>query len=309
MIGSSPEATLSPAERDRYIVERLRAAGEPLSGESLAAELGVSRVALWKRVASLRAWGYGIEASRRGYELVRDDGLAGWELEAPGPVVLFDTVESTMDEARALAEAGAPSGAMVLALGQRSGRGRAGGAWDSPAGGLYLSTALRSSLPPSHAGALFLEAAAATLHALEAAGAPGLSYSWPSELRRGGEKVGGILVEAYGDIASADYYVVGVGLSVAPGLLAEGSTARRTSVAAALVRELVAWCAAPSLELGRWDSLAPPAGSHMSVELWNGERRAFEPVGFDTRGDLTGADGTRLSIGEYRSHSIEGEYQ
>ena len=307
MSGASSAAGLSPDGRDRYIVERLRAAGSPLSGEALSAELGVSRVALWKRVASLRAWGYGIEATRKGYELVRDDGLAGWELEAPGPVLLFDTVGSTMDEARALAAAGAPSGATVLALGQRSGRGRAGGPWDSPAGGLYLSTALRSPLPPSHAGALSLEAAAATLRALEAAGAPGLSYSWPGELRRGGDKVGGVLVEAYGDVAAAEYYVVGVGLSVAPGLLAEGSAARRASVAAAVVRELVAWCAAPRLEPGRWDRLAPPTGRRMTVELWNGERRSLSPAGFDSRGDLIAKEGgPSLSIGEYRSRSMEG---
>jgi len=306
MTASSHAAALSPDERDRYIVERLRDAGGPLSGEALAGELGVSRVALWKRVASLRAWGYGIGSSRRGYELVSDDGLAGWELDAPGPVLLFDTVGSTMDEARALAEAGAPSGATALALGQRSGRARAGGAWDSPAGGLYLSTALRSALPPSHAGALALEAAAATLRALESAGAGGLSYSWPGEFRRGGEKVDGALVEAYGDVAAAEYYVVGVGLSVAPGLLAGGTAAKRASVASAIVRELVAWCAAPLLDPGRWDRLLPPPGRRMTVVLWNGERRAFEPVGFDRRGDLYGADGTSLSMGEYRSHSVEG---
>jgi len=173
---------LSPDQRDRYIVERLRASAKPVSGELLAVELGMSRVALWKRVESLKAWGYGIAATRKGYALGVDDGLAGWELDAPGPVVLYSTVGSTMDEARAMAEAGAPSGATVLALAQSAGRSRSGGAWESPAGGLYLSFVVRSPLPPSHAGALSLEAAAATLGALKKAGATGLSYRWPSDV-------------------------------------------------------------------------------------------------------------------------------
>lgn len=211
---------LSPDRRDRYIVERLRSSPGPVSGELLAAELDMSRVALWKRIESLKAWGYGVEASRKGYVLAHDDGLAGWELEAPGPLVLFDTVTSTMDEAEALARAGAPSGATVLALGQSAGRGRLKDTWESPAGGLYLSVVLRSNLPPSHAGALVLETAAATLRALKAAGATGLGYNWPGDIVADGglgpRKVGGVLVETHGDIAAADWYIVGLGLNVAP---------------------------------------------------------------------------------------------
>jgi len=295
---------LSPDQRDRYIVERLRAAPGPVSGELLAAELGMSRVALWKRVESLKAWGYGIEATRKGYALGVDDGLAGWELDAPGPVVLYSTVGSTMDEARAMAEAGAPSGATVLALGQSAGRGRSGGSWESPVGGLYLSFVVRSPLPPSHAGALSLEAAAATVAALEAAGAAGIGFRWPNDIVAGAcggapRKAGGVLVEAYGDIAEADFYVVGVGLNVPPGLLAAGG--RRAELAAAIVRAVVSWSARPVLDPARWLSLAPPAGTRLLATLWNGGTRAVEPAGFDERGDLVSMDGGRpLSIGECR---------
>ena len=170
---------LSPDAEDRVIIERLGKSSVPVSGEALATELGMSRVALWKRIESLKAWGYGISASHKGYELVSNDGLAGWELDSPGPVLLFDTVGSTMDEARILAVGGAPSGATVLALRQTNGRGRNGGSWESPAGGLYVSFVLRSHLPPSHAGALSLEVALQANVALGQAGISSVAFNWP----------------------------------------------------------------------------------------------------------------------------------
>lgn len=321
---------LSPDERDHYIVERLGSSQAPVSGEVLAAELGMSRVALWKRMESLKAWGYGIEASRKGYELVSNDGLAGWELgspgqTAPGSVLLFDTVGSTMDEARTLAVNGAPSGATVLALGQTAGRGRNGGAWESPAGGLYLSVVIRSQLPPSHAGALILEAALNALEALMQAGASALEFSWPGSIvshtaghgaaKTNPRKVGGILVEAYGDIGRADFYIVGLGLNTAPrelvphgGASGGGAPARRSAFAAGIVRSLVAWAADPRLDPARWQSLVPGKGSIMTLELWNGSRRTLVPVGFNDRGDLVSSKGgPAVSIGECRRIHKEGE--
>ena len=110
-------------------MELLRAEAAPVSGESLARELGISRVALWKRVQALNAWGYGIRADHRGYELARDDGLALWELDAPGKVRLLARTGSTMDDARSLAQENAPSGSLAIALEQERGRGKGGGPW------------------------------------------------------------------------------------------------------------------------------------------------------------------------------------
>ncbi len=317
--------SLSPDEHDRYVVERLASSLVPVSGEVLAAELGMSRVALWKRVASLRAWGYGVEASNKGYELVRNDGLAGWELDAPGPVLLFETVESTMDEARDLAVRGAPSGTTVLALGQTAGRGRNGGSWESPAGGLYLSVVLRSHLPPSHAGALALEAALSALEALKLSGATALEFSWPGSIvsranghgsaKNNQHKVGGVLVEVYGDIGKADYYLVGLGLNTAPSelTLLGGAThrdapARRSTLAAGIVRSLVDWAANPRLDPARWQSLVPDRGRTLTLEMWNGSHRMFVPTGFNDRGDLVSSrGGPAVSIGEIRRIYKEGD--
>src|SRR5690606_38944547 len=59
----------------------------------------------------------------------------------------LDLVDSTNDEVRRMAEAGAPSGSVVLALQQSSGRGRHGRSWSSPAGNLYASVLLRVEAP------------------------------------------------------------------------------------------------------------------------------------------------------------------
>lgn len=316
---------LSPDERDHCIIERLSTSKAPVSGELLAFELGMSRVALWKRIESLKAWGYGIKASRKGYELCSNDGLAGWELDSPGPVLLFDTVGSTMDEARTFAESGVPSGATVLALGQSAGRGRNGSVWESPAGGLYLSVVLRSQLPPSHAGALGLEAALQTLDALSLVGLTSLGYSWPGSItssiscqdarKNHQRKVGGVLVEIYGDIGRADFYIVGIGLNCAPrelgalgGSSGSGAPARRSMLAAGIVRSLVSWAANPQLDPARWRSLVPGKGNPMVVELWNGSRRTLVPVGFNDRGDIVASkDGPAISIGECCHIYSEGE--
>ncbi len=306
---------LSPDERDRYIIERLRKATEPLSGELLSAELGISRVAFWKRVESLKAWGYGIEASRKGYRLVSDDGLAGWEIDAPGPVVLFDTIGSTMDEAHALAGGGAASGTTVLALGQSAGRGLGGRSWGSPSGGLYISVVLRSAVPPSLAGALSLEASAVTLAALAAAGATSPAFRWPNDIvmadgqEHRPRKVGGVLVEPRGDLGHADYYVVGIGLSVAPLEFAKSTeSARRAHLAAGIVSALVGWALEPSIDPARWAWLAPDSDRAVRILLWNGVERSLVARGFNDRGDLLPADGGQpVSIGECRAIAYEGE--
>jgi hypothetical protein len=188
----------------------------------MAKELGLSRVALWKRVETLKAWGYGIEASRRGYSLVHDDGLAPWDFDAPGPVHLFDDLPSTMDKAHELALAGAPSGTMVLALRQSAGRDRSGAGWISPAGGLYLSLVLRSALPPALAGTMILESARRILGLMEEAGATGIAFEWPGALLGGSAmlgrpaRLGGLLLEFTGAMGTVDHYVLGLGLNVAP---------------------------------------------------------------------------------------------
>ena len=141
-----------------------------LSGEEIGDRLGLSRNAIWKAVRSLRAEGYLIDAeTRKGYCLQAEPDLLEEEqiktclrnLSAPVRnatslyqfsalaslpafhLQVFQELDSTNQEGKRLAIAGAESGTVILADRQTAGRGRMTNAFVSPAGGLYFSLLLR----------------------------------------------------------------------------------------------------------------------------------------------------------------------
>jgi len=123
-----------------------------------------------------------------------------------------EETQSTNDDARALALGGAPHGAAVLAARQRSGRGRDGRSFASPAGGLYLSVVLRPRAPVATWRLLPLLAGVATASALRPSGVPA-EVKWPNDVMLGAKKLGGILVESRLD--ARPFAIVGIGLNVA----------------------------------------------------------------------------------------------
>jgi len=130
------------------------------------------------------------------------------------------TVASTNDEARALALAGAPHGAAVIAREQTSGRGTKGRHWHSPPGlGLYASFVLRGpgsgKVPSPHL--LPLAAGLAALDAISAVALIQAGLKWPNDLVHGGRKLGGILSEAVTGAPEGDFAVVGIGVNVGHG--------------------------------------------------------------------------------------------
>ena len=125
---------------------------------------------------------------------------------------------STNDDARALAVAGEPGGAAVLATVQTAGRGRFDRVWESPGGGVYLSALLRPDLDPAQAGFLALAAGISVVRALDrldAALGPALGLKWPNDVLADGGKLAGILVESSARAGAIDWVVVGVGVNVA----------------------------------------------------------------------------------------------
>ncbi|MFN3612824.1 biotin--[acetyl-CoA-carboxylase] ligase, partial [Tepidimonas sp.] len=77
----------------------------------------------------------------------------GWRLR------VHESLPSTSDLLKRLAEAGEPEGLAVLARRQTGGRGRDGRAWESPAGNLYFSLLLRPGGPARDVGKWALLAA------------------------------------------------------------------------------------------------------------------------------------------------------
>ncbi|MBF0356953.1 MAG: biotin--[acetyl-CoA-carboxylase] ligase [Magnetococcales bacterium] len=207
-----------------------RANGEPVSGEAIGQELGVSRAAVWKRIEGLRSLGYQIESvPRRGYTLISepetptpeavggflssvvlDDGLFG-----PEKIIFYQKTDSTNVQAGILARQGAKDGTVVVADHQTEGKGRLGRVWESPIGGnLYFSLILRPEIEPRYAAQLTLLTGLALAEAISGVGADGVEIKWPNDLLLGGRKVAGILTEMAVEESQIQFVVIGVGVNV-----------------------------------------------------------------------------------------------
>jgi len=119
----------------------------------------------------------------------------------------YDSLGSTQDEARRLAQAGARHGTVVTALEQTAGRGRLGRYWASPAGNVYLSVVLRLELP--RVVELGFVAALAVADTVDAYLPGRATLKWPNDVLVDGGKISGILIE-HVDAAA----IIGIGLNV-----------------------------------------------------------------------------------------------
>jgi BirA family biotin operon repressor/biotin-[acetyl-CoA-carboxylase] ligase len=142
------------------------------------------------------------------------------EVPLPDGFVLreLDRVDSTNDEVRRMAEAGAAPGFVVLAGEQTGGRGRHGRVWASPPGNLYASVLLRVDGPLATSAQLSFVAGLALADALErhAPGDVQLRLKWPNDVLIGRAKVAGILLESAGkgNGAGPACVIVGTGVNI-----------------------------------------------------------------------------------------------
>lgn len=198
--------------------------GQYVSGESMSNELGVSRTAIWKKIRKLEEEGYRFEASRRlGYRLLSvPDKLSINDLKQQlksdtfgKSILLFDSVESTQNLARAAAEEGAAEGTLFIAEQQVSGRGRMGRQWVSPRGkGIWMSMVLRPTVPIHFAPQLTLLTAVALCRSLKKLTALPIGIKWPNDLLIDGKKISGILLESAAEEERLRYVIAGIGISV-----------------------------------------------------------------------------------------------
>ncbi len=188
-------------------------------------------------------------------------GLVG--LRFAHPIYLYQQIGSTNDEAKVLAEAGAPEGLLIVAEQQTAGRGRAGRTWQTPAGTqVAFSLVLRPDLPARLATRVVMLAGLAACEAVEQITGLRADLKWPNDVLLGGRKVAGILVEsAFRDDRLA-YAVLGLGLNVSWAPAPEEADFAATSLEAEarravdrlkLLRALLA-----ALEV-RYPALADPA--------------------------------------------------
>ncbi|MFH1157337.1 MAG: biotin--[acetyl-CoA-carboxylase] ligase [Pseudomonadota bacterium] len=132
-------------------------------------------------------------------------------------IVELDTVGSTNDHARRLAEEGAVSGTVVWAHEQTAGRGRQGNSWASPPGNLYMSMILRPRTNSTHVGQLSFLSAVALANVLETIlpETAKITLKWPNDLLINRKKAAGILLETESRGANPSWVVIGIGVNVA----------------------------------------------------------------------------------------------
>jgi BirA family biotin operon repressor/biotin-[acetyl-CoA-carboxylase] ligase len=137
-----------------------------------------------------------------------------------------------------LAGLGADEGTTVIAEAQRSGRGRHGRAWFSPAGaGLYASVILRPSNPPSRAGEnavglLTLAAGVAIAEAVRTSTGLPAEIKWPNDVMIGRRKLAGILAESAAPSGATPFIVLGFGVNLREAAYPAALAARATSLEA-----------------------------------------------------------------------------
>ena len=216
-------------------------------------------------------------------------------------------VGSTMDEARALADAGAAHGTVVSADTQRAGRGRSGRAWASPLGNLHATVVLRPGGGPQQAPQLGFVVALAAAEAVDRLAGPGTALKWPNDVLRAGAKLAGILLERLEDGA----VLAGIGANVrhAPpdmpypvtSLAALGCLAGPEELLMAMMEQLEQGWAAWQAEgfggvLDRWRTRGPAPGAPLRVRQ-GGTFLAGQFAGLRTDGALLlDVDGERRAL-------------
>lgn len=243
-----------------------------------------------------------IEQLHRGWTPVRVGRHITWLDETPSTntVAMEAAVEPEAD------------GLVVLADHQTAGRGRLGRQWLSPRGASVLCSALLiCPHEPTHSvqaqsGRLNMVATVAACEAVERSTELRPAIKWPNDLRVGGRKIGGILIESRPLADNARAFVIGFGINCLqhtghfPPELREAATSLelaashsidRIAVMRALIERLDArmgrrdWMREHDLHAD-WLALAEPIGQRISLRCQGGEYTG-RTVAVDPLGGLT----------------------
>jgi BirA family biotin operon repressor/biotin-[acetyl-CoA-carboxylase] ligase len=179
-------------------------------------------------------------------------------------------VDSTQDEARVAARAGAPSRSLFVADYQRAGRGRQGRRWmAAPGVALLLSMLFRETTTrPARPWRWTSLASVALVEAIEEL-APGVqpAIKWPNDVMLGDRKLAGILAETSWNGLELQA-IVGVGVNVNSGArelatfpsatslkIASGRQLDRGQLLQAVIQRVDCWIEQPADELhAAWES-------------------------------------------------------
>ena len=213
----------SDSRRDR-ILSILEMADGWCSGESISAELGISRAAVAKHVAILRSFGHGIEsAPRRGYKLtVKTDslsresmeGLLATEILGKKEWRYLDETTSTNKIAALWAMEDAEEGGLVLAEHQVAGRGKKGNSWFTLPRGIQFSVIFHPVVEGNITEILTMLGTVAVAEAVSSLCPLRPQIKAPNDVFVNGHKVCGVLVEVGLLDGDTTWAVLGIGCNV-----------------------------------------------------------------------------------------------
>jgi BirA family transcriptional regulator, biotin operon repressor / biotin---[acetyl-CoA-carboxylase] ligase len=198
------------------ILQILRDRPVVVSGEAIRADLGISRVSVWKHIRKLQELGYPIASTGKGYRLTDDfDALFPWEFPGREDRIRFVAeATSTMDIARDLARKGWPDRGMVVAQTQSAGRGRLKRHWLSDAGGLFFTLIFRPTIPPVLSYRYLFAASLVLARTLTALYDIPARVKWPNDVLVDGKKISGMLAEMEAEADLVTFLNVGIGINV-----------------------------------------------------------------------------------------------
>lgn len=260
-----------------HILSLLKDSETPLSGERIASELGVSRVAVWKHIQALERHGYRFESSNRGYRLVERpaDSLQPWEVSlSRGRVTHFDETDSTMNRALEAALEGAPALSVFVSEGQSAGRGTSGKPWESPRGGLYFTLLTRPALEPHRYFRSVIAAQCAMVEAIRESSGIEAKALWPNDIvipgPKGLLKAGGLLCEHLVSGNGIRFLNLGIGVNTGdapqtPGTASVSSGRKR--LLESFLRRLEFWDPERAGLEARWATLAAGIGQSLRWRL------------------------------------------
>lgn len=205
---------------------KVLADGQTHSGELLGEKFGITRAAVWKKIQKLNTMGFEISSQKnKGYKLTRKinfldkakilQQLSTENLAQIKTLEIFNSINSTnsylLDMAKKQKSAHKK---VVLAEYQTAGRGRHGRVWLSPfSSNIYLSLGWLFETNCAQIGGLSLAVGVVVAEVLQKNSVENIGLKWPNDIFLNDGKLGGILIEIYGDSLGNFQTVIGIGLN------------------------------------------------------------------------------------------------
>ncbi len=247
---------------DMHGLLKLLQDGKFHSGEELGAQMGLSRMAVWKRLQQLQQE-YGLELHKvrgKGYRLadpisLLDSDRYRTHTHMNWPLELVPETDSTNLAAQRQLNAGRRPPFVMLAERQTAGRGRRGRQWISPFGcNLYFSLVWPIEQGSRELDGLSLVIGLAVRNVLHSFGLTDVVLKWPNDVLVDGHKIAGVLLDLLGDPADSCHVIIGIGINVnmqsAPQDISQPWTSMRLETNYLIDRSLL--CARLSDALADW---------------------------------------------------------